>query len=96
MNQERIPIKLDDGRFFECYTLPQILDGKSIGRVWSFRDITHRIALEEKLQFQATHDALTLLPNRTLLMDRIDHEISRAKGIKTCLPSCLSILIDSN
>ncbi len=35
------------------------------------RDITERVALQEQLRRQATHDPLTGLPNRTMLIDRI-------------------------
>ncbi len=42
-------------------------------------DITERKQHEEKLQHQASHDILTGLPNRMLLMDRIERAISRAK-----------------
>lgn len=31
------------------------------------------------LEYQSTHDSLTNLPNRALLVDRINHEIARAK-----------------
>ncbi len=71
--------KFKDKRIFECYTQPQKLDDHIIGRVWSFRDVTKRISLEEKLQKQATHDALTGLPNRILLRDRIQQAILRAE-----------------
>src|SRR5690606_28659551 len=44
-----------------------------------FQDITERKALELQLSHQALHDVLTGLPNRTLLMDRLDRVISSAR-----------------
>jgi len=72
-------INFKDNRIFELYTQPEKLEEKTIGRVWSFRDVTKRILLEKKLKIQATHDSLTGLPNRVLLLDRIQHALASAK-----------------
>ena len=45
-------------------------------------DITERKAMEEQLLHQATHDPLTGLPNRALLLDRISQSIIYAKKSK--------------
>ncbi|WP_258957745.1 EAL domain-containing protein [Legionella sainthelensi] len=80
---ETTTIQLKDGRFFECYSQLQKMNKKIVGRVWSFQDISERISLTAKLEFQATHDALTELPNRILLFDRIRHAINHAQRINS-------------
>jgi len=67
--------ELYDGRVFECDVT---WDGE-IGYLWSFRNITERYRQEEQILHQAHHDALTGLPNRLLLLDRIEHAVERAK-----------------
>ena len=46
-------------------------------------DITERKSYEERIRFQATHDALTGLPNRSLLHDRITKAIQSAQRDET-------------
>jgi diguanylate cyclase (GGDEF)-like protein/PAS domain S-box-containing protein len=46
--------------------------------VGSQTDISDRKRAEEKLVFDAVHDALTGLPNRVLFLDRLDHCIERS------------------
>ena len=59
---------LKDGRCFERYSQPQVLDGAAVGRVWSFRDVTARLdeerrraELEDQLQQAHTLEALGTL-----------------------------------
>jgi diguanylate cyclase (GGDEF)-like protein/PAS domain S-box-containing protein len=49
------------------------------GAVINSRDVTERMRLEEQLEYQALHDALTGLPNRTLLLDRLDQAVARTR-----------------
>ena len=56
--------------------------GEISGMVGISRDITDRKALEEQLRHQAFHDPLTELPNRALLLDRLDHAMARSDRLR--------------
>ena len=43
-------LELKDGSVFERYSKIQSIDQRPVGRVWSFRDVTERKRVEEKLQ----------------------------------------------
>lgn len=54
-------------------------DGKIIGEVVTFRDITKRKQLEKEITHLAYYDHLTDLPNRALLDYFLKQEIEKAK-----------------
>ncbi len=71
--------ELGDGRTIARITRPHTLRDEIIGQVSSFRDISAQLRHEQELRHHATHDALTGLPNRTLLSDRIAQAITRTQ-----------------
>ncbi|MGM8365929.1 EAL domain-containing protein [Virgibacillus sp. W0181] len=82
---------LKEGEFFKKdhsslpveYVISQIKEnGKIIGEVVTFKDITERKQLEEEITFHAYYDSLTQLPNRVLLNDRLTQGIIYSKENK--------------
>lgn len=66
--------------WFETLTKP-ILDasGTIIQLQTTSRDVTERVQVQKQLEHDALHDALTQLPNRQLLMERLELAMNRAK-----------------
>jgi diguanylate cyclase (GGDEF)-like protein/PAS domain S-box-containing protein len=71
----------DGGRINVSLTISPIKDaaGKVVGASAISRDISDRKRTEERIRYLAQHDALTGLPNRLLLRDRIGQTIAQAR-----------------
>ena len=63
--------------------------GELIGSVLVARDVSEKHKVQDRLQWQAGHDALTGLPNRALLADRFDRALEKAKRNDTQVVVCL-------
>ncbi len=71
----------DGGIYWEQAIISLVKDaqGKATHYIAIKEDITERRAIEEKLLQQATHDALTGLPNRFLALDRLQQLVERSR-----------------
>ncbi|MBF2098706.1 MAG: EAL domain-containing protein [Gloeomargaritaceae cyanobacterium C42_A2020_066] len=69
--------------WFETLTKP-ITDetGQLVKLQTTSRDVTERIHVQHQLRHDALHDSLTGLPNRHLLMERLELAINRAKRLE--------------
>lgn len=67
--------------YVEWLSIKRLLDdkGQLTHHVAVFSDITARKAAEGRMRHLATHDALTDLPNRALLTERLEQAILRAR-----------------
>jgi diguanylate cyclase (GGDEF)-like protein/PAS domain S-box-containing protein len=81
--KSRDEFKLKNGKVFDRYSAPLVDSRKEYrGRIWYFRDITDHKVAEERVQFLAYYDALTELPNRILLQDRLAKALAGARRQK--------------
>jgi len=81
--KSRDELRFKNGKIFDRYSAPLVdSKGRYRGRIWYFRDITNRKVAEERVQYLAYYDALTGLPNRTLLQDRLSKALASARRQK--------------
>ncbi len=75
-----LPLHARDGRVRAVEAICQNLvdDPDVAGLVWNGRDVTERRTLEDELTRRAHHDPLTGLPNRVLLLRRLDEALTAA------------------
>ena len=80
-------VDLADGRVISIVNKPMTGGG------WlaTHEDITERRRAEEKIAHMARHDALTDLPNRVLLRERLEHELKRVKRGESLAVLCLDL-----
>ena len=70
-----------DGALFwnQLYIAPvPDADGRTTHHISVINDVTELIQYQEQLEYQANYDALTRMPNRNLLRDRLEQALARA------------------
>jgi len=84
-NDVLINRRKDGVLFYEEKTITPLknLQGEITHFISTGRDITERIEAQERLRYMAHHDALTQLPNRSMMMDRLKQAIARARRDNT-------------
>ncbi len=73
--------RVGDGalRWFDSHARGVFKDGVLVRRVGAVADITDIVLAQEQLSHDALHDSLTGLPNRALLLDRLDASMARSE-----------------
>jgi diguanylate cyclase (GGDEF)-like protein/PAS domain S-box-containing protein len=79
--QEDLLVTRKNGPPLWCHRAGRFYDPKdpAQGTIWDYANIHERKRLEEMAKHHARHDALTELPNRTLMLDRLEQGMNRAR-----------------
>lgn len=90
-------IRHQDGRYVWLESLIRVVcssQGEPIYLQTSSRDVTEKVLAQQQLEHDATHDRLTGLPNRSLLLERLDLALERARTHEGCHFAVLFIDLD--
>ncbi|WP_226585549.1 EAL domain-containing protein [Halobacillus litoralis] len=78
--QDQYFIKKNGAMFPVEYVITPKKEGQTtIGYVVTFKDVTSRKQMEEKIKYHAYYDSVTNIPNRVLFHDRLNQAISYAE-----------------
>jgi diguanylate cyclase (GGDEF)-like protein/PAS domain S-box-containing protein len=86
MDEHTVLIRKIDGKEFQIEDSAAPIrnnDGSVMGAVMVFHDVTERIEAKKRLSYQANHDELTGLPNRSNLRTRLAQAVSFATRHQT-------------
>ncbi|CAI07771.1 EAL domain-containing protein [Aromatoleum aromaticum] len=75
---EPIAWRMPDGTVCALRLTISPIGERAEGAVLAFNDVTEALAATSRLEHEATHDTLTGLPNRALLLDRLHHALAQA------------------
>ncbi|MBL8315356.1 MAG: EAL domain-containing protein [Rubrivivax sp.] len=82
---------LHSGQMLERVTRPLLRAGRAQGRVWSFRDLSERVAAQERIDTLTLHDSLTGLANRRHLSERVS---AAAESVRQGGPGFALLVVD--
>lgn len=80
-------VKLTDGRTIRIGHNP-MLEG---GYVATHEDVTHSVLAAEQIVLMARHDPLTGLCNRSLLHEKLDHELTFSRNQRPLAVACIDL-----
>lgn len=76
-------------RNMECVAVNHFDDPAVRGAVVTMRDVSERHMFNQMLKFQSTHDRVTELPNRTLLLEHVRPAVARAGRERAQVAVCV-------